>query len=120
MATECETLYVSNLNDRIKVSDLKALVYELFAGYGDVVSVQILRGKTSGTSNNLIRGTGFVSLRTVAQAATAMRNLNNFPFLGKPIVVQFAKKQSDEIAKIAGSYKPRFKPQRRTTVAKVE
>jgi U2 small nuclear ribonucleoprotein B'' len=111
-ASECETLYVSNLNDKIKLSDLKALVFELFSGYGEVVSVEILRGKNS-ASNKPIRGTGFVSLRTIAQASTAMRNLNNFSFLGKSIVVKFAKKQSDEIAKLAGSYKPRFKPQRK-------
>ena len=102
---ECETLYVSNLNDRIKASDLQALLYELFASHGEVVAVQILKSRPA-------RGTAFVTLRTVAQATSALKNLNDFSFLGKPVNVQYAKKQSDEFSKLNGTYKPRFKPRR--------
>jgi RNA recognition motif-containing protein len=103
--TECETLYVSNLNDKTKAADLQALLYELFAGHGEVVAVQLLKARPA-------RGTAFVTMRTTAQATSAMKNLNNFPFLGKPANVQYAKKQSDELAKLNGTYKPRFKPKR--------
>lgn len=116
MSDECETLYVGNLNDRIKIQDLQALVYELFCGYGEVVSVHILRGTS--TAGKPIRGTAFVSLRTTVQASTALRNLNNFSFLGKPLRVEFAKKQSDDLAKANGTYKPRYKPRKKIVASK--
>jgi RNA recognition motif-containing protein len=87
-------------------------LYELFAGYGEVVSVQVLRGRTS-KAGKPIRGTAFVTLKSVAQASIAVRNLKNFGFLGKDIKVQFAHKRSDEILKLHGTYKPKFKPNRR-------
>jgi U2 small nuclear ribonucleoprotein B'' len=111
MSEESETLYVTNLNDRVKVGDLKTLLYELFAGYGEVVAVQVLRGKMN-AQNKPIRGTAFVTLRTVVQASMALRNAKNFPLLGKPLHVQFAKAKSDELAKLHGTYKPKYKPRR--------
>ena len=111
MEGACETAYVSNLNDAVSATDLRSLLYDLFAGYGEVISVQVLRGRTS-KAGKLIRGTAFVTLKSVAQAAIAVRNLKNFNFLGKDIKVQFAHKRSDEILKLHGTYKPRFKPVR--------
>jgi RNA recognition motif-containing protein len=100
----CETLYVSNLNDRVKVEDLKSLVYELFAGFGEVISVQILRGKKN-AKGQAIRGTAFVSFRSIPQAMAALRNLKDFPLLGKPIKIQYALTRSDEVTKLQGTYK---------------
>jgi RNA recognition motif-containing protein len=112
MEGACETVYVSNLNDRVSAADLQSLLYELFAGYGEVIAVQVLKGKKSKTGKHIIRGTAFVSLKSVAQAAIAVRNLKNFNFLGKDIKVQFAHKRSDEILKLHGTFKPKFKPNR--------
>ena len=105
----CETIYLSNLCDRVSVADLRSLLHELCVQFGQVVSVQVARGNKDG---RVIRGTAFVSFNSVAQATAAVRNLKNFPFLGKPIKAEFARKRSDEIAKARGTYKPRYKPQR--------
>lgn len=104
----CETVYISNLNDRVKAEDLKALLYEVCAAYGEVVSVHVVRGKKS-AQGKPIRGTAFVSFRTVPQAAAAMRNLKDFPLLGKPMQTQFALNRADEISRLHGTYKPRQK-----------
>ena len=105
----CETVYVSNLNDKVKAEDLKALLYEVCAAYGEVVSVQIVRGKKS-AQGKPIRGTAFVSFRTVPQAGAAMRNLKDFSLLGKPMRTQFALNRADEVSRMLGTYKPRQKP----------
>ena len=105
-STACQTVYVSHLNDRVSATDLTSLLYELFSSYGEVIAVQILKHKG-------IRGTAFVSLKSVAQATMAVRNLKGMNVLGKEIQVQFAKKRSDEVSKIAGTFKPKFRPARR-------
>ena len=102
MEKGCETIYVSRLNDRVSVADLRSLLHELCVQFGQVLSVQIVKGK--------IRGTAFVSFNSVSQATAAVRNLKDFVFLGKPIQVEFARKRSVDIAKARGTYKPRFKP----------
>ena len=98
----CETLYVSNLNDQISVADLKALLYEFFSAFGQVVAVQVVRKAP-------IRGTAFVSFKNVTQASIALRNSKGFSMCGKDLQVQFARKRSDEVHKMLGTYKPRYK-----------
>ena len=115
MELQNETIYVSNLNDRLSVSDLKTLIYEFFSSFGQVVSVQVLRGKVN-SSGRPIRGTAFVTFRSMAQASIALRNSKGFVLCGKEIRSQYAKTRSDEIAKLEGSYRPRFKPVRRKVV----
>ena len=105
------TLYVSGLNDRVKPADLISLLYELFTSYGEVISVDIAKGKS--VTGKTIRGTAFVSLKTISQATSAMRNLKSYYFLGKEIRIDFAQKKSDAVAKFMGNFKPRFKPLRR-------
>jgi len=102
MDQSCETLYVSNLNDKISVSDLKALLYEFFAAFGQVVAVQIVKKKP-------IRGTAFVSFKTVTQASIALRNSKGSILCGKELQVQFSRKRSDEVHKVLGTHKPRYK-----------
>ena len=102
MEQACETLYVSNLNDKISVSDLKALIYEFFSAYGQVVAVQIVKKIP-------IRGTAFVSFKTVTQASIALRNSKGFILCGKELKVLFARKRSDPVLKLNGTYKPRYK-----------
>lgn len=102
MNQSCETLYVSNLDDTISVSDVKALLYEFFSAFGQVVAVQIVKKKP-------IRGTAFVSFKTVTQASIALRNSKGSTVCGKELQVQFARRRSDEVHKVIGTYKPRYK-----------
>jgi U2 small nuclear ribonucleoprotein B'' len=74
-----QTLYITNLNDKIRKADLRASLYTLFSTYGvvlDVVALKTMRG----------RGQAHVAFRDVASATGAMRALQGFEVLGKAMV----------------------------------
>jgi hypothetical protein len=50
------TLYLQNLNERIKIPDLKNAIYQLFSNYGEVIEVHAKR-------NIKMRGQAFVIYR---------------------------------------------------------
>lgn len=59
---------------------------QLFATYGQVVSVNIIKDKYTGQS----RGFGFVEMSTDEEAQKAIQGLNNSNFEGRTIVVKEA------------------------------
>jgi len=95
-----QTLYINNLNERIKKEELKKSLYAMFSQFGtvlDVVALKTLR----------MRGQAFIAFRDTASATNAMRSMQNFPFYDKPMRIQYAKVKSDAVAKLEGSYNPR-------------
>ena len=101
----CHTLLIGNLDDTVHVNDLKALLYELFASYGDVIDVHVAKGAEKGGKQRPFRGVAFVSFRTMTQATSALRNLQKFVFLGKEIRIEYAKKQSDAVLSMMGKFR---------------
>jgi RNA recognition motif-containing protein len=99
----CHTLLVGNLNDSVHVKDLKSLLYEAFASYGDVIDVHVAKG--SAKDGRPFRGLAFVSFKTMTQATSALRNMQKFQLLGKEIRIEYAKKQSDSVLKMAGKFR---------------
>jgi RNA recognition motif. (a.k.a. RRM, RBD, or RNP domain) len=99
----CETLYIQNLNEKIKpdgvftfyyflpslfddistyVSVLKASLRGLFKVYGEVLDV-VAHG------NLRMRGQAFVSFASTESAAKAMKDIQRFPLYSKPMVCRF-------------------------------
>lgn len=70
-------LYVGNLNYAVTNDQLS----ELFAGYGQVVSVNIIEGK----------GFGFVEMASQAEAEEAKTALHNTEFAGRSLKVDEAR-----------------------------
>ena len=103
------TLFVGNLNDQVHINDLNTLLYELFSAYGDVIDVHVARGVSKKTGKNF-RGTAFVSFKTLSQSTMALRNLQKFVMLGKPIRIEYAQKRSDAVSVMQGKFRPRFRP----------
>ena len=99
------TLYIQNLNERVKIPDLKNALYQLFSNYGEVVEVHAKQ-------NIRMRGQAFVVYHDEDAAEQAIQRLRGYIFMGKPLRVNFAKKQSDVIAKMRGTYEESDKAKR--------
>eukprot|EP01114_Cavostelium_apophysatum_P004493 TRINITY_DN1475_c0_g1_i1.p1 TRINITY_DN1475_c0_g1~~TRINITY_DN1475_c0_g1_i1.p1 ORF type:complete len:261 (-),score=85.00 TRINITY_DN1475_c0_g1_i1:231-1013(-) len=92
-----QTIYINNLNERIKKEELRKSLYAMFSQFGIVLDVVALKTLTT-------RGQAFVAFKDVPAATNAMRAMQNFPFYDKPMRIQYAKKQSDIISKLSGTY----------------
>ena len=88
-----KTLYVHNLNEKVKLPILKATLGNLFANYGKVLSVVA-------HDNFRMRGQAFISLESEQIADKARREVSSFPLYGKPMAIDFAKTKSDSIVKL--------------------
>jgi len=95
-----QTLYVNNLNDKIKVPEMKSCLLELFATYGEVLDVVAFGSLAK-------KGQAFVVFNDISCATNAMRALQGFMLLDKPMRIAYAKTKSDVVALEDGSYKPR-------------
>ncbi|GJJ08511.1 hypothetical protein Clacol_002729 [Clathrus columnatus] len=89
-----ETLYIQNLNEKIKIDIMKATLKALFKNYGDVLNVTAHR-------NLRMRGQAFVSFESKDIARKAQREVNRFPLYGKPMQISFAKTPSDAVVKVS-------------------
>jgi len=97
-----QTLYVNNLNEKINIPELKCCILELFGTYGEVIDIVAF-----GTVKK--KGQAFVCFRDISCATNALRALQGFQFLDKPMRIQYAKSKSDVVALEDGTFKPRGK-----------
>jgi len=87
-----ETLYIQNLNEKIRIDVLKASLRGLFKSYGEVVDVV--------AHNNLrMRGQAFVSFESADIAKKALKEVKGFPLYSKPMQISFARTRSDAVVK---------------------
>jgi len=93
-----QTLYVSNLIEKIPKDDLRRQLYMLFSPYGAVLDIVAL--KTS-----KMRGQAHIVFKDIATAAVAMRALEGTNFFGKELRISYAKGKSNFIAKLDGTFK---------------
>ncbi|XP_069811313.1 U2 small nuclear ribonucleoprotein B'' isoform X2 [Dendropsophus ebraccatus] len=91
------TVYINNLNDKVKKPELKRSLYALFSQFGhvmDIVALKTIR----------MRGQAFVIFKELGSATNALRQLQGFPFYDKPMRIQYAKTDSDVISKMRGTF----------------
>ncbi|KAK2092294.1 U2 small nuclear ribonucleoprotein B'' [Saguinus oedipus] len=91
------TTYINNMNDKIKKEELKRSLYALFSqsGHGvDIVALKTMK----------MRGQAFVIFKELGSSTNALRQLQGFPFYGKPMRIQYAKSDSDIISKMRGTF----------------
>jgi len=100
--TPSKTIYINNLNEKVKKQELRKSLYAMFSQFGTVLDVVALKTLH-------MRGQAFIVFKDLAAATAARRAMSNFPFYDKPMHIQFAKTKSDVIAKIEGTYEPRAK-----------
>ena len=80
-------IYVSNLSYNTEADSLQ----ELFAGYGEVTSANIITDRETGRS----RGFGFVEMPDDTEGQKAIDELNETEFEGKTINVNVARPKTD-------------------------
>ncbi|GFP80556.1 U2 small nuclear ribonucleoprotein b'' [Phtheirospermum japonicum] len=92
-----QTIYIKNLNEKVKKEELKRSLYALFSQYGRILDIVALKTAK-------LRGQAWVVFSEVPAASSAVRQMQNFPFYDKPMRIQYAKSKSDCIAKAEGTY----------------
>ncbi|BFG33803.1 hypothetical protein CerSpe_200760 [Prunus speciosa] len=97
-----QTIYIKNLNEKIKKEELKRSLYCLFSQYGKILDVVALKTPK-------LRGQAWVAFLEVTSASNAVRQMQNFPFYDKPMRIQYAKTKSDCIADADGILGPKEK-----------
>uniref|UniRef100_A0A5K3FDA5 U1 small nuclear ribonucleoprotein A n=1 Tax=Mesocestoides corti TaxID=53468 RepID=A0A5K3FDA5_MESCO len=102
--TPNHTIYINNLNEKIKTDELKKSLYAVFVQFGQILD--IITGKSV-----KMRGQAFVVFSEVSSARSALEAMRGFPLYEKPMCINFARTTSDIIAKREGTYVERPKRQ---------
>ncbi|XP_060695395.1 U2 small nuclear ribonucleoprotein B'' isoform X1 [Hemiscyllium ocellatum] len=92
-----QTIYINNINDKVKKEELKRALYALFSQFGQIVDIVALKTMK-------MRGQAFVIFKEITCATSALRQIQGFPFYGKPMRIQYAKTDSDIISKMRGTF----------------
>jgi U1 small nuclear ribonucleoprotein A len=79
---------------------LKKALYAIFSQFGQIVDILAFK-------HLKMRGQAHVIFKEINSAATALRSMQGFPFYDKPMRIQFAKDDSDVIAKAKGTFMER-------------
>ncbi|WVQ84235.1 hypothetical protein IAT38_006387 [Cryptococcus sp. DSM 104549] len=88
----CETLYLQNLNEKVRIPVIQQTLENLFKPYRAILPIVAHRSVR-------MRGQAFVSFPDVETANKARKDVAEFPLYGKPIQVSFAKSRSDSVVK---------------------
>nr|ACO15687.1 U1 small nuclear ribonucleoprotein A [Caligus clemensi] len=96
------TIYINNLNEKVKKDDLKKSLYAIFSQFGQILDIVALKTLK-------MRGQAFVIFKEITSATNALRSMQGFPFYDKPMRITFSKSDSDVIAKIKGTFTERPK-----------
>jgi U2 small nuclear ribonucleoprotein B'' len=76
---EQPTLYIRNLNEKVRIQPLKSALEAIFSQFGKVIDIKVKR-------NIRHRGQAFVSFETSEIATKAMIKSQRFPLFDKPMV----------------------------------
>jgi U2 small nuclear ribonucleoprotein B'' len=88
-----QTLYVNNINEKIKKDVLKKQLYMLFSQYGKVKQITACKGLK-------MRGQSWVVYHELNSSIAAMKGKQGFVFYDKPLRIGYAKAQSNVVARL--------------------
>ncbi|RIB10057.1 hypothetical protein C2G38_2021147 [Gigaspora rosea] len=94
--TPNNTIYINNLNEKIKLTALKNALKAIFEQYGEILEI-------SARDTLRMRGQAFVVFKEQESAINAVKGVQGFALHGKPMVIQFARTKSDAIAMLDGT-----------------
>lgn len=73
------TIYINNLNEKIKKEELKKSLYAIFSQFGQILDIIALKTLK-------MRGQAFVIFKEIQSSTNALRSMQGFPFYDKPMV----------------------------------
>lgn len=91
------TIYINNLNDKIKFEPMKQSLHGAFSQFGPIVDIVMRKSYR-------LRGQAFIIFKDVESAAKAMRVMQGFVFYDRPLRIQYAKTESDMITRKEGTF----------------
>ncbi|XP_066063279.1 LOW QUALITY PROTEIN: U1 small nuclear ribonucleoprotein A-like [Chamaea fasciata] len=86
--------------------ELKKSLYAIFSQFGQILDILVSRSLR-------MRGQAFVIFKEMSSATNALRSMQGFPFYDKPMRIQYAKTDSDIIAKMKGTFVERERDRER-------
>eukprot|EP00555_Chaetoceros_dichaeta_P009698 CAMPEP_0198271800 /NCGR_PEP_ID=MMETSP1447-20131203/50662_1 /TAXON_ID=420782 /ORGANISM="Chaetoceros dichaeta, Strain CCMP1751" /LENGTH=277 /DNA_ID=CAMNT_0043964607 /DNA_START=22 /DNA_END=855 /DNA_ORIENTATION=+ len=100
------TLYVSNIDWKIKKLVLRRALHTLFGRHGKILEIITLRHEG-------LRGQAWIIFSHLPAATAALQSEQGFAFFGKNLKVAYARETSDRIAKTNGTYVPKDRREKR-------
>lgn len=100
------TLYVSNIDWKIKKIVLRRALHTLFGRHGKILDIITLRHEG-------LRGQAWVIFAHLPAATAALQSEQGFSFFGKNLKVAYARETSDRIAKRNGTFVPKDRREKR-------
>ena len=97
------TLYLNNLSEKLKRKRLQDSLRAVFKQFGDIIDIHCWPNSISR------KGQAWVIFRDTNSAIKALTSMQGFPFYEKPMRIQFARAESDIMAKQRGTFAPRPK-----------
>lgn len=91
------TIYVKNINEKVKKKELRRSLYSLFSQYGPVLDVVALK-------TTKCRGQAWIAFKDVSAASKSVFGLQGFVFYDRPLKLLYSKNKSNAVARMDGSY----------------
>lgn len=99
IAPNC-TIYVSNINDRIKLKELKENLKSMFKQFGEIRQIVAM-------SSFWRRGQAWIVFKDETAATAALNGMQGFVYHGQPLHINYALAKSDIVAKEDGTFTER-------------
>ena len=90
LCSPSNSLYVHNLDENIKIPDLRQALTDIFEGHGTIIDIVARK-------NVWAKGQAFVIFDNPDSVARAIHDLNEFPLLEKAMRLDFARSPSDAV-----------------------
>ncbi|KAI9292542.1 small nuclear ribonucleoprotein polypeptide B [Neoconidiobolus thromboides FSU 785] len=107
------TIYISNLNEEVRILDLKMALETKFKKYGNILDIIAQK-------NLRMRGQAFVVFDTIDAAKKAVDNESFKPLFHKEMLIQYSHNRSDKIADRTGELDDNRRIRREKMVRRLE
>jgi len=95
VVTPNQTIYINNLNEKVRKQDLKKDLYAMFSRFGQILDIICCK-------TYRLRGQAWIVFNDIPSATGALRTMQGFDYRQKPMRIQFAKSKSDLITEREG------------------